>query len=277
MLMNKKAAGWKVFRWTIITIFLLLTVIPIIIVVMTSFKNQKDIFVSSYKWLFVPVVKNYVNAFATGEFPRYFLNSIFITLVATAATVILGTLAAYGLISFKLKGSKGIANIFLLGKLVPSITILLPFFIILAKMNIIGTYVGPIMADIALNLPFVVWLMISFIKDVPPDLSSAAEIDGCSKMQAFWHVIFPILTPAIASAGILSMQFSWNEFMFALQLTNMDTATLPVGISKFVGAVSIDWGKSCAAATVTMAPIIIMGFIAQKYLVMGITMGSVKG
>jgi multiple sugar transport system permease protein len=275
--MNRDAVGWKIFRWTIITIFLLVTVIPIIIVVMTSFKNQKDIFVSSYRWFFVPVVKNYVNAFATGEFPRYFLNSIFITLVATASTVILGTLAAYGLISFKLKGSKTIANIFLLGKLVPSITILLPFFLILAKLNIVGTYVGPIMADIALNLPFVVWLMISFIKDVPGDLSSAAEIDGCSKMQAFWHVIFPILTPAIASAGILSMQFSWNEFMFALQLTNMDTATLPVGISKFVGAVSIDWGKSCAAATVTMAPIIIIGFIAQKYLVMGITMGSVKG
>ena len=96
-------------------------------------------------------------------------------------------------------------------------------------------------------------------------------------MQALWFIIVPILTPAISSAVILSLQYSWNEFMFSLMLTNINTYTLPAGIAKFVGSISVDWGKSSAAATVTMVPIIIAGFFAQKYLVRGMTLGAVKG
>jgi multiple sugar transport system permease protein len=160
---------------------------------------------------------------------------------------------------------------------VPPITILLPFFIILSKTRLLGTYTGPILAHTAINMPFVVWLFTGFIRDVPPELFSAASIDGCSKMQIFWKIIFPILTPAIAAGGILAMQLSWNELLFSLQLTDMDTYTLPVGISKFVGSISVDWGKSSAAATVTMVPIIILGFFIQKYIIRGMTMGAVKG
>jgi len=134
-----------------------------------------------------------------------------------------------------------------------------------------------VLAHTAINLPFIVWLMMSFINDIPSDLLDCSRIDGCTRMQTFWKIIFPILTPALASATVLAMQLSWNELLFSLQLTNMNTYTLPVGIAKFVGSVSVDWGKSSAAATLTMVPIILLGFYIQKYLVRGMTMGSVKG
>ncbi|MDE2857467.1 MAG: ABC transporter permease subunit [Chloroflexota bacterium] len=135
---------------------------------------------------------------------------------------------------------------------------------------------GVLAAELALGVLIAVLLM-SFINDIPADLISSAIIDGCSKMQVFWKIVFPLLRPALASAVILAMQLSWNELLFSLQLTDVNTYTLPVGIAKFVGSISVDWGKSSAAAAVTMAPMIIIGFFLQKYLVQGMTMGSVKG
>ena len=245
--------------------------------VSTSFKKEMDIFTIPFVFDFKPTLNNYVKAFQTGEFSRYFLNSTIISLSSAGLSVILGVFAAYGIVSFNLKYARIISKVFLLGKLVPSITILIPFFIILTKFGLIGTYVGPILAHVALNLPFVVWLLMGFIKDIPKEIESAALIDGASRMRSFWLIIFPLLAPALASSIVLSMQLSWNELLFSMQLTNLNTYTLPVGISRFVGSISVDWGKSSAAATVCMIPMIIAGFYIQDYIVKGMTMGAVKG
>jgi multiple sugar transport system permease protein len=213
----------------------------------------------------------------TGDFLTYFKNSLLIALATSVISIFLGTFAAYGITSFKLSRANFFSNLFLVGKLVPVITILLPLFVILNFTKLLGSYIGPILAHTAINLPFIVWLMMSFINDIPSDLLDCSRIDGCTRMQTFWKIIFPILTPALASAIVLAMQLSWNELLFSLQLTTMETYTLPVGIARFVGSVSVDWGKSSAAATLTMVPIIIVGFYIQKYIVRGMTMGSVKG
>jgi multiple sugar transport system permease protein len=170
-----------------------------------------------------------------------------------------------------------IANILLLGKLVPAITMLLPLFAIMNLTGLLGSFVGPILAHTAINLPFVIWLVMGFIQDIPEDLESAAKIDGCTRMQIFWMIVSPLIMPGLAASAILSMQYSWNELLFSLQLTNLDTYTLPVGISKFVGSISVDWGKSSAAATMTMVPMILLGFFVQKYLARGTVGGAVKG
>jgi multiple sugar transport system permease protein len=154
---------------------------------------------------------------------------------------------------------------------------LLPLFAILNMLGLLGTFVGPILAHTAINLPFVIWLIMGFIRDLPEDLEAAALVDGCTPMQAFWKIVVPLILPGLAASMILSAQFSWNELLFALQLTNLDTYTLPVGISKFVGSISVDWGKSSAAATLTMVPMIIVGFFIQKYIAKGTTGGAVKG
>jgi multiple sugar transport system permease protein len=119
--------------------------------------------------------------------------------------------------------------------------------------------------------------MTGFIADIPNELIESAGIVGCSRIKIFALIIMPLLKPAIASAVILVMQSSWNELIFSLQLTNLNTYPLTVGIARYVGAVSVDWGKCSAAATITMAPIIIIGFFMQKYLVSGMTSGAVKG
>ncbi len=274
---NVRQLGSETLKYLILVLFAVWSIVPVLVVVLTSFKTQMDIFQTPFLWFFKPTLINYEHAFLTGDFANYFKNSLFIAVASSLISILAGTLAAYGITSFRLPRANFISNLFLVGKLVPVITILLPLFVILNATKLLGSYAGPILAHTAINLPFVVWLMMSFINDIPADILACAQIDGCTRMQTFWKIVFPILTPALASATVLAMQLSWNELLFSLQLTNLDTYTLPVGIAKFVGSVSVDWGKSSAAATLTMVPIIIVGFYIQKYLVRGMTMGSVKG
>jgi multiple sugar transport system permease protein len=264
-------------KYLVLFLYAIWTLVPIFVVVTNSLKVEMDIFTVPFKLFFAPTLGNYHRAFAMGEFGRYFLNSMIIAFSSSFLSVTLGVLAAYGFTNIRERHAKLLNVVLIVGKSVPAITVLLPLFVILSKVHLLGTYFGPVITHTSINLPFVIWLIIGFINDIPSDLATAAEIDGCSKMQALWLIIVPILTPAIASAVILSLQYSWNEFMFSLMLTNIDTYTLPAGISKFVGSISVDWGKSSAAATVTMVPIIIAGFFAQKYLVRGMTLGAVKG
>jgi multiple sugar transport system permease protein len=260
-----------------LALFLLWTIVPILLVVLTSLKNQKDIFTVPPTFVFRPTLDNYARALVAGDFARYFLNSAFVAIVCSFLSVGLGTFCAYALVSLRVRFASLIAQLFLLGKLVPAITMLLPLFAILNMLGLLGTFVGPVLAHTAINLPFVIWLIMGFIRDLPEDLEAAALVDGCTPMQAFWKIVVPLVLPGLAASMILSAQFSWNELLFALQLTNLDTYTLPVGISKFVGSISVDWGKSSAAATLTMFPMIVVGFFIQKYIAKGTTGGAVKG
>jgi multiple sugar transport system permease protein len=256
--------------------FLLWTVVPIALVISNSFKTAVDIFSVPPTVFFVPTLENYVRALTSGDFGRYFLNSLFVSTISSILSVGFGALAAYSLVSLRPKYAIRIANMLLLGKLVPAITILLPLFAMINLTGLLGTFVGPILAHTSINLPFVIWLVMGFIQDLPEDLQSAAKIDGCTRMQVFWLIVSPLIMPGLAASAILSMQYSWNELLFSLQLTNLDTYTLPVGISKFVGSISVDWGKSSAAATMTMVPMILLGFFVQKYLARGTVGGAVK-
>jgi multiple sugar transport system permease protein len=263
--------------WATLTVFTLWTVIPIALVVLNSFKRAKDIFTTTPRLWFTPTLDNYVNAFTKANFGLYYLNSTIVALTSTVIVIVIGTFAAYALTSFRLGPANSIANSFFLGKLVPVISMLLPLFVIINAVGLRGTLFGPIIAHVALNLPFVVWLMMGFLRDVPHELQQAAMIDGCTRMQTFWKVLFPLILPGVAAASVLSMQYSWNELLFSLQLTNLDTYTLPVGIAGFVGSISVDWGLSSAAATATMVPLIIIGFFVQKHIAAGTTGGAVKG
>ncbi|HEU0205914.1 MAG TPA: carbohydrate ABC transporter permease [Pseudolysinimonas sp.] len=273
--MRRKVFG--ALKWLILAIFLIWTIVPIALVVINSFKLPKDIFTVIPTLIFEPTIDNYVKALTQSNFGLYFFNSTVVALGSTLVVIVVGTFAAYGLTSFQLRGANTIAGAFLVSKLVPVIALLLPLFIIINGIGLRGTLFAPMIAHVALNLPFAVWLMMSFIRDVPQELEQAAMIDGCTKMQAFWRVLFPVILPGIAALFILSMQYSWNELLFSLQLTTIDTYTLPVGIASFVGAISVDWGTSSAAATLTMAPMIAIGFFVQKYIAEGTTGGAVKG
>ncbi len=264
-------------KWVVLVLFTLWTVVPIALVILNSFKRAKDIFTTTPTLIFSPTLINYVNAFTKANFGLYYMNSIIVGVTSTVIVIVIGTLAAYALTSFRLPGANTIAGAILVGKLVPTISMVLPLFVIINAMGLRGTLGGPIIAHTALNLPFVIWLMMGFVRDVPRELEQAALIDGCTRLQAFRLVVLPVILPGIAAAFILSMQYSWNELLFALQLTTLNTYTLPVGIAGFVGSISVDWGLSSAAATATMVPLIFLGFFIQKHLARGTTGGAVKG
>jgi multiple sugar transport system permease protein len=175
--------------------FLLWTVVPIALVISNSFKTAVDIFSVPPTVFFVPTLENYVRALTSGDFGRYFLNSLFVSTISSVLSVGFGALAAYSLVSLRPKYAIRIANMLLLGKLVPAITILLPLFAMINLTGLLGTFVGPILAHTSINLPFVIWLVMGFIQDLPEDLQSAAKIDGCTRMQVFWLIVSPLIMP----------------------------------------------------------------------------------
>ncbi len=258
-------------------LFILWTVVPVYIVISNSFRRTIEIKQMPPKLIFTPTFEHYEKIISLDRFGIYFRNSAIISISVTCFTLVLGSMAAYGLKIFRSKIGKRISNFLLLGKMVPSITILIPLFILMNRARLTGTFLAPILTLSCLSLPFVTWLMTGFIADIPTELIESASLEGCTRMRTFRIIILPLLKPAIASVIILVMQASWNELLFSLQLTNLNTYPLTVGVARYVGAVSVDWGKCSAAATITMVPIIIIGFFMQKYLVSGMTAGAVKG
>lgn len=258
-------------------IALIWTLVPVYIIVSNSFRRTLEIKEMPPKLIFTPTLSHYEKVLTLDNFGKYFLNSVIITGVVVILTILAGTLAAYGLKICKSKIGRRISNLLLLGKMVPAIAIMIPLYMMFNRIHLTGRYLAPILAHCCLTLPFVTWLMNSFITDIPDELIESAMLMGCNRLMVFPRIILPLLKPALASAAILVMQSSWNELLFSLTLTSVKTYPLTVGVAKYVGALSVDWGKCSAAATLTMLPVVLAGFLMQKYLVTGMTAGAVKG
>ena len=276
--MNVKTKWWgRILQRLLVLVFLLIAVIPVYIVVSNAFRRTLDIKRMPPKLIFAPILTHFERVLSVDNFAQYFLNSLIIAGCTTFLVIMMGTLAAYGLRLFKSRIGVRLSNIMMLGKLVPSITIMIPLYIMLNRLQWTGHFISPILAHAAISVPFVTWLMRGFIEDIPAEMFESATELGCSRMKAFFLIILPMLAPAVASAVILSMQSSWNELLFSLTLTSIKTYPLTVAVARFTGAMSVDWGKCSAAATITLTPIVILGFFMQRYLVTGMTAGAVKG
>jgi multiple sugar transport system permease protein len=273
---KKEKLATKFFILIFLAITVLWITVPILLICSNSIKPSLEIKRLPPVVVFKPTLRHYISAISSGEFGLYFKNSFSIAVITTMISVLGGAMGAYGLWLARDSWGNKVSNFILIGKLAPSITILIPFYMLLFFAGLHGSYVGPVLAHCSVNLPFVVWLMLGFIRNIPIGLYESALLDGTSPMRIFWSIYLPLLRPALGSSFILSMQFSWNELLFSLQLTSFSTYTLPVGVARSVGAVAVDWGKGCASATLTMLPIIIVGFIMQKYFVAGMTAGAIK-
>ncbi len=208
----------------------------------------------------------------------YFRNSLIISVASTAIAIAVGMAGGYAFARFRFKGKSGLFLGFMLTRTVPGIALSLPLFIIFARIGIIDTHFGLILAYVALNVPFTIWLIDGFFRQVPKDLAEAAQIDGCTRWQAFWQVEFPLAGPGIASAGIFAFLTAWNEFALASQLTrSVNSKTLPVGLLDYTSEFTIDWRGMCALAVVMIVPALTLTFLVQKHLVSGLTSGAVKG
>ncbi len=208
----------------------------------------------------------------------YFSNSVIISVTSTLIAIAVGMAGGYAFSRYRFRGKNTLFLGFMLTRTVPGIALSLPLFIMYARLGIIDTHFSLILTYVALNVPFSIWLIEGFFRQVPKDLAEAAQIDGCTRWQAFWQVEFPLAGPGIASAAIFAFLTSWNEFALASQLTrSVQSKTLPVGLLDFTAEFTINWGGMCALAVVMIVPALILTFIIQKHLVAGLTFGAVKG
>jgi multiple sugar transport system permease protein len=269
-----------------ITLFVAMSIIciPGLWIVLNSFRPTVDIMAKPPVW--VPRGLNLDNYRAMfggagdGGVPvlQYFTNSLIISGTSTIMALLVGMAGGYAFARFRFKGKNAIFIGLLLTRAVPGVALSLPLFIVMAKTGIIDTHFGLILVYVAMNVPFTIWLIDGFFRQIPPDLAEAAEIDGCTRWQAFWKVEFPVAKAGVASAGIFAFLTSWNEYALASQLTRSTfSKTMPVGLRDFTSEFTINWGGMCALAVLLIIPALILTFIVQKHLISGLTFGGVKG
>lgn len=269
-----------------IGLFLAMTAIclPGLWIVLASFRPTVEIMAKPPVWIPQDLSFDaYIAMFSgvgQGGIPiiEYFRNSLIISVTSTAIALAIGMAGGYAFARFRFKAKSSIFLGLMLTRTVPGIALSLPLFFVYSKLGIIDTHFGLITAYVALNVPFTIWLIDGFFRQVPKDLAEAAQIDGCTRWQAFWQVEFPLAGPGIASAGIFAFLTSWNEFALASQLTRSVTSkTLPVGLLDYTSEFTIDWRGMCALAVIMIIPALVLTFIVQKHLVSGLTSGAVKG
>jgi multiple sugar transport system permease protein len=264
---------------------------PIVLMLATSLKLNVDVMSDTSSFLFSPTLKNYETvlcdvlwykpdhiSYCSPTFTRSLGNSLFIALMSTGITLMLGCMAAYALVRFKFMGRGVVSLTTLMMRMVPPAVLLVPVFGIWTfNYGLDGTYSGIILVYVAMNLPFVIWILQSFIVQVPIQLEEAAKVDGARPLQIFFLVVLPIIKPGLAAAAIFTFRIAWNEFLLANALLDRDTRTVPVIIVNSLTEYDIDWGVIMATGMLLAVPPVIFTFVASKQIITGMTAGAVKG
>lgn len=252
---------------------------PIFWTISTSIKQRADTFALPPRIFdFEPTWKNYEAILATRGFGQIYLNSIVITAASTALCVLVSTLAAYALARsprFRSRGSLEVGLI--LTRAVPTIVVMVPLFQIISQLGLYDNHLLLVLMYAAVNIPFAIWLMTSFVAQVPLALEESAAVDGASRLRTLWFVVLPLILPGMSATTIFVALLTWNEFLIPVMLAGNDAKTLPVFIAGFISARNLDWGPMAAASTLAIVPIAIVTVLAQRKLVSGLSTGAVKG
>ena len=268
-------------KYLILSVALIAALAPVYWMLTISFKSEVDQFAVPPRWFqFNPTLEHYHDAFVSRSFIDYLITSAIVSVVSTICALILGTLAAYSLARFRLPYNldQKVSLWILSTRMFPAIVTAIPLFLMMRDLRLLNTRASLIIVYTAFNLPFVVWMMRGFFAELPRDLEEAALVDGDSRLGALVRVVLPLVAPGLAATAVFCLIVSWNEFLFALVLTQTDAAmTLPVGIAGRVTQYEIKWGVMSAAGTVAMLPILVFALAVQRYLVRGLSLGAVKG
>jgi multiple sugar transport system permease protein len=238
-----------------------------------------DIFSGVAFWPQHLTFHNYYRLFHEYNFGAYLTNSIVVVTASVLVSLVLGTLAAYALARFRMR--LGIDRVALYGvllvRMLPGILLVVPLYIVLAKWGLLNTRLGLILIYAGLNTSFVIWMMQSFMEEIPKDIEEAAMVDGDSRLSALWRVVIPLAAPGLIATAIFAVIATYNDFIIALTLTSTPSAeTVPVGVSTLIGKIQIEWGPMAAAGVVGAVPIILFALIVQRHFVRGLTLGAVK-
>ncbi len=270
---------------TLIALLLLMVFItfPIIWISLMSLKSQVDIISAVPKFVFKPTIKNYIEIFTTstafgggsqGGFWSYFRNSLIITIGAMMLTLFLGLPAAFALARFDFLGRSNLAFTFITFRFVPELSIILPLYIIFQRVKLYNTYFGLIIAYQLITLPLFIWIVSTFLREIPQELEEAALVDGASWWKIFWTIDLPLVRGGLAAAIILCSIFAWNNFVFGLILGGQDTQPITVGVLGFMSYEQVLWGQMAAASILIILPELIMVSFIQKHLVRGLMIGA---
>ena len=267
-------------------ILLAWTVFPFVWILLTSLKSPGDIISVPPKFAFTPTFDNYA-ALVMGEqrgqyastrpdFPRFFLNSIIISVGAVALSVAAGIPAAYALARFTFPLKNTLAFLFMSFRFVPFIAFVIPLYVLFQRFGLYNTHIGLILAYQLITLPFTIWMLRSFFLEIPLEIQDAAKIDGCSWLGVLTRVILPLSMPGISVTVILGFMFSWNAFNYPLMLAGRQTFPVTVGAIQFISYEQVLWGQMAAATIVAALPQLVLSLMVQKYIVRGLTMGAVR-
>ncbi|MFP3122008.1 carbohydrate ABC transporter permease [Ectobacillus funiculus] len=257
--------------------YLVVIAYPLLWMVMSSFKTTDDIFTHSWalpkQWLF----ENYTAAWNQG-ISSYFLNSVIVTALTCMITVLVSSLGAYGLSRFEFK-FKSIILIICLGGLMLSPQVsLIPLYKMIQSIGLYNTYWALILPYTAYRIPFTILLIRSYFLSIPKELEESAYLDGCTSLGIFVRIFLPMSKPILATATVLTVYHTWNEFMFAIIFIDDNSLkTIPAGLMQFRDALQTDWGVLLAGLTISAVPIVVVFLFLQKYFVRGIANGSIKG
>ena len=268
--------AWKAGRYLLLSIIAFVYLVPVIVLVLTSFKTQVQMMSDVPTWIFLPTLGNYRNVLMEQGFLRYLVNSLIVGTISTFFTLVIGGFASYGLVRFNFFGRGAISFSTLLLRMIPPAVLVVPIYVLWSYFRLADTRLGLILIYIGLNLPFTIWVLISFISDIPVELEEAAVVDGCGPWKIFFQIILPLIKPGLAAAAIFTFRIAWNEFILALVLTNRVTRTLPVATTIYLTDIGVEWGNITAMGTVVALPAIIFTFLAAKQLIAGLTAGAVK-
>jgi multiple sugar transport system permease protein len=271
-----RAIGPVAERITVL-VMLLWALGPVAWMLLTSFKPDTLVSAIPPAWVFVPTLANYANLLSSADFQRYLGNTLVVALSTSVLATLIGFLSAYSFTRFKYRGSTFLPLFYLVIRMVPRITLVLPLYVIFTQLHLINTRGALIISYITFALPFGIWMMIGFLQDLPIELEEAAAVDGATRWQILTRVVVPLAAPGLATTAIFAFLLGWNEFLLSLILAGPDSRTLPVLVAGFETDRGILWGQFSAAAIAIMLPVIAVALVLQRQIVRGLTMGAVKG
>lgn len=274
--------GFRIARAIVLTLLSLFVVVPLYIIVATAFKPLEDV---RGRFTWIPsslTVEPFIEMWRTVPLADYFVNSVIVTLTATALSVLVSIFASYAIarLSFQLK--RPFSLVILSTQMFPGILFLLPLFLIFTQiqraigLQLNGNYLGLIITYLTFSLPFSIWMLSGYLRGIPRELEEAAMIDGSSRLGALFRVVLPVARPGIIAVAVFAFINAWSEVLFASVLTNNDTRTLPIGLQSYSSESDVLWNELMAASITVSLPIIVAFLFVQRYLVAGLSAGAVK-
>jgi multiple sugar transport system permease protein len=261
------------FRRAAILVTLAIALAPVVWLFSIAYKPASDIFASPPQWLFTPTLANFESVFRYFDLWSLVKSSLVISIGSTALSLLLGVPAGYALARASSPRAIWLAYFFLIVRTVPPVATLIPFYLLMRDIGLLGTWWAVILLNTALNSAFVVWMMFTYFRAAPVSIEEAALTDGCTDWGAFVSIALPTVVPGIIASAIFCVMFSWNDFLYAMFLTRADTKTISVALLSAYGTHDISWGTLGALAHFSTLPIVLMMILLNRYFVQGLTRG----